>query len=231
MKFSENTLAILKNFASINMSQTNVGGIVLNPGNYIATISPALTISAEATIDETIPQKFSIYELNKFIANVQNLGGSDAEFEFQGDKVIITDPDGMVMEYQSAVEDFITKPEKSMPSFEPDVTVNIEWEKLQKILKLAALNKFTDIGFYGSEDGIFMETFQPTNENNVRIRLRDNTEGVNFEASSNKDFFNILPLNYTIDFCLKMGFMRLTSGDGKIVYHILLNRKGKSHAE
>ena len=49
MKLSENTLAILKNFATIN------SGVVLNPGKTQKTISPAKSILVEATLEDELP--------------------------------------------------------------------------------------------------------------------------------------------------------------------------------
>lgn len=61
MKFSNETLAILKNFSSIN---TN---IIFKPGDTLATISNAKNIFAKATIKETIPNEFAIYDLTPFL--------------------------------------------------------------------------------------------------------------------------------------------------------------------
>ena len=67
MKFSENTLSVLKNFSSIN------GGVVLKAGQTQKTISPEKSILVEAKIDDIIPTEFGIYDLNNFLGNVTSL--------------------------------------------------------------------------------------------------------------------------------------------------------------
>ena len=57
MKLSENTLNVLKNFASINQ------GILVKPGKSLRTISSNKAILAEASVDEDFPTEFGIYDL------------------------------------------------------------------------------------------------------------------------------------------------------------------------
>ena len=59
MKLSENTLTVLKNFASIN------GGVVLSAGKIQKTISPEKSILVQASIDDDIPTSFGIYEIGR----------------------------------------------------------------------------------------------------------------------------------------------------------------------
>ena len=64
MKFSDKTLKLIKNFASINE------GIVLKPGNKVVTVSKVKTILASATITDSIAWEMPIYDLNKFLGVV-----------------------------------------------------------------------------------------------------------------------------------------------------------------
>ena len=61
MKLSDNTVALLKNFAGINNS------ILVKKGNRLRTISVAKNILAEADITEEFPRDFAIYDLNQFL--------------------------------------------------------------------------------------------------------------------------------------------------------------------
>ena len=62
MKFSENTLTILKSFSTINKS------ILLKPGSALKTITPEKTLVATATIAEQIPSQACIYDLSRFLS-------------------------------------------------------------------------------------------------------------------------------------------------------------------
>ena len=61
MELNEDTLQILKNFASINSN------IVFDEGSTVKTISEAKNILSEATISESFPQRFGVYDLNEFL--------------------------------------------------------------------------------------------------------------------------------------------------------------------
>ena len=82
MKISPETTAILKNFAHINQ------GIFFKQGNVISTMSPQKNILADATISETIPQDFGIYDLNNFLS-VTSLFKEGSELEFDQSHVVI----------------------------------------------------------------------------------------------------------------------------------------------
>lgn len=103
MNFSEKTVSVLKNFATINQS------LLFRKGNVIKTISPQKTILAQATIEEEIPSEFGIYELNKFLGTLSlfsdhevyinehymtiKSGASQSKYFFADPETIMTPPD------------------------------------------------------------------------------------------------------------------------------------------
>ncbi len=60
MKISNDTLAILKNFASINSN------VLIKPGNMVKTISPVKNVLVESHVTEDFPVEFGVWDLNKF---------------------------------------------------------------------------------------------------------------------------------------------------------------------
>ena len=77
MKLSDNTLTILKNFASINNS------ILVKEGNRLRTISVAKNILAEAEITEEFPRDFAVYDLNQFLNGLSLHQDPDLDFTEQ----------------------------------------------------------------------------------------------------------------------------------------------------
>src|SRR3954464_2647524 len=61
VKFSENTIKILKSFADINKS------IVFRPGNQIKVCAPTKKTIAHAEVEETFEHTFGIFELPRFL--------------------------------------------------------------------------------------------------------------------------------------------------------------------
>ena len=78
MKLSEQTVSLLKNFASINQN------LQFKSGNKLSTISAQKNILVNAEIPETFPSDFAIYDLNKMLG-VMNLF-PDPEMDI-GDKL------------------------------------------------------------------------------------------------------------------------------------------------
>ena len=111
MNLSNDTLNVLKNFASINPN------IVFQPGQQLKTISESKTIMARADIVEDMPKEFGIYDLNEFLS-VFNLIENPA-LEFEDKSVLISTPEQKVRYYFSET-DILTSPQKDiqMPNAE-----------------------------------------------------------------------------------------------------------------
>lgn len=75
MKISPTTIALLKNFATINQS------IVIKPGSLLATMDIAPAIRAMVTVPEEFPVSIAIYDLQKFLGILAMMGDCDVEFK------------------------------------------------------------------------------------------------------------------------------------------------------
>jgi len=90
MKLSNETIAILKNFSSIN---TN---ILIREGNLLSTITAGKGLFARATVEEKFPLEFAIYDLNSLLSLLTLAEDQDIEF---GEKSLIVSKDGGRFEY------------------------------------------------------------------------------------------------------------------------------------
>ena len=81
MKLSENTISILKNFASINQS------ILIKSGSKIRTMPKLKTILAQAEVEEVFPKDFAIYDLNQFLNGLSL--HQDPELDFSNDNYLV----------------------------------------------------------------------------------------------------------------------------------------------
>jgi hypothetical protein len=75
MNLSNDTLNVLKNFATINPN------VVFKPGQKLKTISESKTILASATIVEDFPQEFGVYDLNEFLSVLNLIDNPTLDFE------------------------------------------------------------------------------------------------------------------------------------------------------
>ena len=81
MKVSKETLEQLKNFATIN---TN---LMVKEGNQLATVANSMNILAKASVSETFPREFAIYDLNQFLALLTM--SDDTELSFGDESVTV----------------------------------------------------------------------------------------------------------------------------------------------
>jgi len=91
MKLSENTIEILKNFATINQS------IQIRAGSELTTITPTKTVLAIAKVVESFPSEFCLYDLNRLLAKVSLY--KDCELGFDSDKLTFKSVDGKRSDY------------------------------------------------------------------------------------------------------------------------------------
>lgn len=79
---SNDTHAILKNFATINSS------IMIREGNTLKTISVGENSIAEFNCEETFPQSFGIYDLSEFLTGMSLFDSPVLEFAEQHVNII-----------------------------------------------------------------------------------------------------------------------------------------------
>ena len=114
MKLSKQTIEILKNFSSINMS------VVLKPGSKIRTVSPQKTILAQAIVSETFPKECAIYDLNIFINTAAMF--EDPDFNFNENSVEIKNGPAFGRVPYASISTIATPPEKDIVLPSVDVT-------------------------------------------------------------------------------------------------------------
>lgn len=130
MKITKETLAILRNFSGIN------GNIKVEAGNTLKTISAARNVLAEATITETFPREFCIYNLGEFLNCVTLFEDADLDF---GESLVTISANGTKLNYKYSSPSIIVAPEKSinLPDA-PDVTFSLTADDLNKLWRGAA---------------------------------------------------------------------------------------------
>lgn len=130
MKISSETLAILKNFASIN---TN---IVFKPGDIISTISSLKNIFVKAKIKEDIPNQFAIYDLNSLLAMLTLMENQDVDF---GDKSLVVSSDKGRFEYFYSNPEIVTAAPDSEIEHVDVYKFKLAAEDIQMIMKAASI--------------------------------------------------------------------------------------------
>ena len=131
MKLSNETLSVLKNFASIN------SGIEFKHGNKIATISSGKTVLAKAVVPDTFPEDFCVYDLNQFLS-VHSLN-KDPDLQFDNSNVIFKSGRNSTKYRKTAKEMIVTAPDKELNLPSEEISFTLTEEDFTSILKAASI--------------------------------------------------------------------------------------------
>jgi len=159
MKLSNDTIGILKNFASINQ------GIYFKQGKTIKTISQQKTILAEAVISEEVPINFGVYDLNNFLS-VVSLHKDTTTFDFDANHVIIAGNGGRSkIQYRFCDPKLITvPPEKEITMPSEEISFTLKESDLDWVLRAASVLGSPQIAVQSDGSKINLVTFDVSND-------------------------------------------------------------------
>lgn len=183
MKLSNETVSLLKNFASINPN------LVFNEGNQIKTISVAKNILATATISETIPKKFGIYDLNEFLSVVNLFDEPELSF---GDASCLIKSDTSNVNYFYADPSVLTTPSKDITMPKTEITFRLTEADLNALRRAASTLGVQSVVICGEEgeSGITIKVTDQSNStsNSYQLNL---SGGITRPDTSFQMVFNI----------------------------------------
>jgi hypothetical protein len=164
MKFSTETLNVLKNFSTINSS------LVVKAGSVIRTVSPVKNILAEYTCTESFERNFALYDLNEFLGGLTLF--KDPEFIFDNDSFVTIKNGRSKVKYFFSDPSLITSPsDKQIPMDGENVEFELSEEVLSSLLKAASVYQLKDLSLI-NEDGKI----------NLVVRNKDNDTSNSFSA-------------------------------------------------
>ena len=133
MKLSNETVSVLKNFSVINQN------LVIKSGNSISTISAQKNIVAKATVQESFPKDFAIYDLNEFLAALSLF--ENPSLEFKDDFVVITESgsSSKFLKYWYSDPSVVTTTTKEITMPECEVSFSLDNNMLSNVQKAASV--------------------------------------------------------------------------------------------
>jgi hypothetical protein len=192
MKFSANTLKILKNFNEINQS------ILIKPGNRLATISQNRSIFARATVEDEFPIQCGIYDISKLLS-VLSLS-NDPVVEFRERDLIISDLSKKTkIKYSYANESLITSPKSydvALPTIDVQFTLeNKQYTDSVKAMNILSVNHMIIVGRDGN---IFLEARDPETPGSDSYSIMVGDTSKEFEIIFRSDNLKLLPNDYEV---------------------------------
>jgi hypothetical protein len=217
MKLSPETLAILKNFASINES------ILFRQGNKIRTMKyPAKTILGEAVVPETFPKEFAIYNLNQFLNGYSLLDNPELDFSDEEDRFVLLKEGKRKIKYFFCNPEMINSPpDKPLVLPSEDVSFSLSAEHLDKILKARSIYQLPDLSVIGngSEISLVVHDKENPSSNEYTIIVGETTNTFTF----NLRIENILILKGSYDVTIsKSKISRFNNTSTDLVYYLPL---------
>jgi len=131
MKLSNETLTVLQNFAKLN------SGIQFKTGNKIKTISTGKNVLAEATLKDSFPQDFCVYDLNKFLT-IHSIG-KDTDIDFDDINIIFNFGRNKTKYRKTEKESILIPPDKELTLPSVDITFSLSKEDFDSTMKITSV--------------------------------------------------------------------------------------------
>ena len=216
MKLSNNTLAILTNFASINSN------IYVRKGNILRTIANAGEISASARIEETFETEFAIYDLPQFLKGLKLYENPELEFSDDGNYMLIKQGSHTI-KYFLTEPDLVTSPEnRDMRLPSEDVCFQMKSEQFDKLMKATNVFGLSDFTVLGSKGEIHLQVRNKTNPTSNFVSITVGETDENFELNFNKN--NLLMIEGSYDVVISKEMLaKFTNQDFDLTYFVGLS--------
>lgn len=224
VKLNAYTLDVFKNFATINS-----GILITENKSYLRTISPSKAIFGGASIDNSFPSRFAIYDLGEFLSTLNLF--SDPELNFDSDRYVTiresSSDNSPEVKYHFAAENLIVKPPEKEIQFpdEIEVTFNLEQSTFDKLQKAAATLNVSDLVVTRSGDEILLvvkdKKSDSSNNYSVPVGEYGGDENDKFEFHFQMDNLKMMKNDYSVEISSK-GLSRFHNSQLDLEYFVAI---------
>ena len=204
MFLSTETVALLKNFSTINQS------IPIRSGKKLRTMSVMKNILSEVDIDEEFDRDVAIYDLNQFLNCLSLIPG--AEITLEDHAIVISDGTNSIEYRYSDPSVIAAPPEKELKLPSEDVCVVLTEENLDTVKKASAVLQIPDVSLVGDGEKIYLT---------VRDKKNSGSNSYKIEVGETSNVFQ---------FNLKVENLKLLQGDYDVVISAKNLARFESHA-
>ena len=200
MKLSNDTVGVLKNFASINQN------LIIKEGSELTTMSAMKNIVARAKVMETFPKEVAIYDLNEFLAALSLFTTPVLDFQ---DQFVTMSEEGNTrnsLKYFYSDPSVVTSPSKMITMPSEEVTFTLNDDTVNQLKRAAGVISSPDLAL----------------ENNL-LTVKDKKNDTANNYSINVDCKAEENADYT--FFFKVENLKLLGGD----YRVAVSSKFISH--
>ena len=191
MKISNDTLNVLRNFATVNSS------LAVKQGSVLRTISEQKNILVQAVVNESLPVDFAVYELNQFLGFVSLFDAPD--LTFHENHVQVTDENSRKGSYTYTDQTMITQPpEKNINVDNAEVKVSMDEEDYKNVVKAAHALQLPDIVISGDGESVSMTACDVKNPTSNDYSCSVGNSTSKFKMIFKTENFKFLDDNYEV---------------------------------
>ena len=192
MKLNNETVDILKNFSTINQN------ILVKEGSELRTMSTMKNILGTATVPETFPKEFGIYDLNEFLG-VLTLHQTP-ELEFNNDSYLTIRGGSTKSTYFFSDHSILVTPPPVFNAPETDVSFKVTKEAMANVRKASAVMQLPDLVFTGTSQGVTMAVTDLKNTTSNQFEESWEHDGDKaFQFNYKIENLKMIPGNYDVD--------------------------------
>ena len=218
MKISKETVAVLKNYSSINPN------VMLKKGSVLTTISPQRNVVASVSIEESFPVDFGIYDLSQFLGVFSLFSDPDVTFT---DKVATFKEGKNSIKYYAADAAVLKlPPDKQIKFPSADVSLAITATQLGQVIKTAGVLSAPDLSIVGDGSTISLIVgdlkVDTGNQFSIELGETDLTFSANFKIENLK----MIVQEYTVEVSSK-GLTKWVATTGDMTLYVALESSSK----
>ena len=219
MELSDRSLQVLKNFSGINQN------IIIRSGNPLRTVAEARNVLATATVEESFPKDFGIYDLNEFIGV---LGLVDTpRLKFEDDYVLVGDSTGRSkVKYFFSSEDTLTAPSKDVTMPNPEVSFLLTNDTLNKLKRAASTLGHDQVSITNKNGILSLSVVDSENSTSNTFSIDIDGEfksDTQFNVIINISNLKILPGDYDVQLSSKL-ITQFKNREVNVTYWIALEK-------
>ena len=219
MELSDRSLQVLKNFSGINQN------IIIRSGNTLRTVAEARNVLATATVEESFPKDFGIYDLNEFIGV---LGLVDTpRLKFEDDYVLVGDSTGRSkVKYFFSSKDTLTAPSKDVTMPNPEVSFLLTNDTLNKLKRAASTLGHDQVSITNKNGILSLSVVDSENSTSNTFSIDIDGEfksDTQFNVIINISNLKILPGDYDVQLSSKL-ITQFKNREVNVTYWIALEK-------
>ena len=195
MKLSENTVNVLRNFATINQ------GLVFKSGNTLRTVSKQQNVLAKATVTESFDKNFAIYDLNRFLAVLSSM--NDPNLTVGTGNVKIASGTSKTTYGLSDETMVVSAPDNDISVQNAEVKFTLTKDSLAQVLKLSGVLGLPNIAVRGNRKKISIAAVDVKNQDSDVFSVDVGDTDAEFQFIFVTENFKMIPGDYEVQISSK----------------------------